>query len=50
MPLGVVKLDAGIRQSAERRLSQIRRDLENAGPHYPQQEVLATLTYWKIEL
>jgi hypothetical protein len=50
MPLGVVKLDVGIRQSAARRLAQIRSDLVNAGSHYPREEVRNALEYWNIEL
>jgi hypothetical protein len=44
------KLDRGIRESARRRLAAIRKDLENAGPNYPREEVRAALAYWKIEL
>jgi hypothetical protein len=50
LPLGIVKLDDGIRQSAARRLKQIRWDLENAGDHYPRAKVRGALEYWKIEL
>ena len=35
LPKGVAKLDDGIRESAQRRVTQIRKDLNNAGPHYP---------------
>jgi len=28
----------------------IRKDLRDAGPHYPRQKVLAALGYWKIEI
>lgn len=49
-PMGVVKLDEGIRESAQRRLDRIRYDLENAGPHYPRDEVRAALGYWKIAI
>ena len=28
----------------------IKRDLENAGPHYPRDEVRNILAYWYIEL
>jgi len=50
MPLGVVKLDVGIRESAARRLKQIRSDMANAGPHYPREEVQKAMAYWNIEL
>jgi hypothetical protein len=50
LPPGVVKLDAGIRQSASRRLERIRHDLENAGEHYPRDRVREALAYWKIKL
>lgn len=49
-PMGVVKLDSGIRQSATRRLDQIRHDLEKAGPHYPRDDVRAALSFWKIPI
>jgi hypothetical protein len=48
VPRGTVKLDAGIRQSAARRLAAIRSDLKNAGAHYPREKVLAAAEYWKI--
>jgi hypothetical protein len=50
LPKGVAKLDAGTRESARRRLAIIRRDLKDAGPHYPRDEVRAALAYWKIEI
>ncbi len=50
IPLGLVKLDAGIRQSAARRLAQIRADIEHAGSHYPREKVREALDYWKIVL
>lgn len=49
-PMGVVKLDSGIRDSAKRRLGQICHDLEKAGPHYPRDDVRAALSFWKIPL
>lgn len=49
MPPGVVKLDDAIQQSAVRRLERIRWDLENAGKHYPRDEVREALTCWNIE-
>ena len=50
LPLGVVPIDQGIRKSVSGRLTQIRRDLASAGPHYPRDEVKAALTYWHIEI
>lgn len=50
LPKGVVKLDDGIRESAARRLRQIRNDLENAGAHYPRDEVREALAYWNIKI
>ncbi|QOZ44778.1 hypothetical protein XH89_15815 [Bradyrhizobium sp. CCBAU 53340] len=50
LPKGVAKLDDGIRRSADRRLAAIRRDLKDAGPHYPRDEVRAALAFWNIEL
>jgi hypothetical protein len=48
IPLGTVKLDAGIQKSAARRLQQVRSDLESAGVHYPRAKVREALAYWKI--
>jgi hypothetical protein len=50
LPLGVTKIDTGIRASAARRLKCIRNDLKNAGEHYPRDEVRKALAYWKIEI
>lgn len=50
LPLHVIRLNDNIRQSAARRLEQIRSDLENAGPHYPRNEVREALVYWKIDV
>ncbi|WP_454649213.1 hypothetical protein [Bradyrhizobium liaoningense] len=47
--LGVTKLDAGIRESAARRLKNIRNDLKNAGDHYPREDVRKAQANWKIE-
>lgn len=49
-PRGIIKLDVGIQRSVARRLDQLRTDLSDAGPHYPREEVLATLAHWKIKL
>lgn len=49
-PLGVGRLDEGIRRSAERRLEQIRLDLANAGICYPRERVREALAYWKIAI
>jgi hypothetical protein len=50
LPKGLVKLDDGIKKSAARRLATIRKDLKEAGPHYPRETVCAALSYWKIEI
>lgn len=47
LPRGLVKLDATIQRHAERRVMQIRSDLANAGPHYPREEVLQAIDYWR---
>jgi len=47
-PTGTIELSPLIRESAEKRLSDIRRDLREAGPFYPQKQVLDALKYWKI--
>ena len=48
LPIGLVKLSPEIEQSARSRLAGIRHDLEKAGSHYPREEVLKVLAYWKI--
>ena len=50
MPLGVVALSPTIRESARKRLADIRHDLEHAGSFYPRDKVRAALAYWKIQL
>lgn len=50
LPLGVMKLNDGIRQSASRRLTQFGMDLRTAGIHYPRDRVREALAYWKIEI
>jgi hypothetical protein len=50
LPKGVAKLDDGIRESAQRRVTQIRKDLNNAGPHYPRDEVRKALAFWHIKI
>ncbi len=50
VPPGVVALDDGIRKDAARRLARIRKDLVDAGPHYPKEPVRQAMAYWKIEV
>jgi hypothetical protein len=49
-PPGVMQLDDRIRSDAKARLTRIRSDLDQAGPHYPKNEVHAVLAYWHIEI
>jgi hypothetical protein len=50
LPQGTVSISPTIRASAEKRLSEIRRDLHEAGPHYPREQVKTTLNYWNVAL
>lgn len=50
VPLGLVRLNGRIRQTAEKRLETIRRDMQNAGQYYPRQDIAAALAYWEIDL
>ena len=50
VPLGVVLLNDGIRFSAERRLEKIKRDLNDAGEHYPRDAVREALAHWKVSI
>ncbi len=47
-PLGTVPFSDSIKADADRRLSAIRRDLLEAGDHYPREQVRAALAYWRI--
>ena len=49
-PLGIAPFSWRIRNSADRRLTAIRKDLASAGPHYPREEVQEVLKYWNIKL
>ena len=49
-PLGLMELNDKIARDAKRRLDSIKRDLTNAGAHYPREQVKQTLDYWKIRL
>jgi hypothetical protein len=48
LPRETVALSQQIRDSAEKRLSEIRRDLREPGQYYPKKQVRAALKYWKI--
>jgi hypothetical protein len=48
-PCGIMNVSADIRTMASSRWQAIRRDLAEAGPRYPREDVLAVLTYWKLE-
>ncbi len=50
LPLGLVPLTPDIRASAEKRLADIRYDIEHAGSFYPRQEVRDAMVYWHIKL
>lgn len=49
-PMGVVDLTPEIEKQIVKRRMAIKGDLENAGSHYPRDEVLKVLAYWHIEL
>ncbi len=49
-PMGIIELSPTIRASANKRLADIRHDLEHAGPFYPRQEVRDAMAYWRIAL
>lgn len=48
LPLGLVQLTPKISKAAHARLNRIKKDLANAGRHYPVEAVRAALAYWKI--
>lgn len=47
-PAGTMAMTQSIARAIERRLAAIRYDLENAGPHYPREQVRNVLEYWKL--
>lgn len=47
---GVRDLTPDIRAAADRRLDALRRDLAQAGPYYPREEVRSALAYWRLDL
>jgi len=49
-PLGIVTFNSSIDRDASRRLDRIRFDLQNAGPHYPREQVIAVAAYWNMQL
>lgn len=50
VPPGTVPLNERIAADATRRLERIRRDLAQAGIHYPREQVRAALEHWKVRL
>ncbi|WP_051357843.1 hypothetical protein [Leisingera caerulea] len=48
-PPGIMQINADIRSSAQRRWNAIRRDLSQAGRHYPRNEVMEALNYWNLD-
>lgn len=49
-PLGIVTFSSSIGRDANRRLDRIRFDLQNAGPNYPREQVIAVAAYWNMQL
>lgn len=49
-PDGVMPINAEIRNSALKRWRNIQKDIESSGPHYPRDDVLKALDYWKIDI
>lgn len=47
-PLGTVELTPKIESQVNDRIATIKRDIANAGPHYPLSEVRDVLAYWQI--
>lgn len=47
---GVVRINDKIRSDARKRIETIKRDLKDAGPHYPRTQVQEALRYWGIAL
>jgi hypothetical protein len=47
-PPGIAKLNSAIERNAQNRLFRIRKDLKEAGPHYPRDEVRGVLARWNI--
>ena len=49
-PKGTIELTPAIRKTAEKRLADIRKQVSSPGAHYPIDDVLAVLAYWKISV
>ena len=49
-PNGTVDLTPEIERTIKKARLAIKRDIKNAGPHYPRDEVRKVLAYWRIEL
>jgi hypothetical protein len=49
-PIGTVELTSDIERVINERRLAIKRDLDNAGPYYPHDEVRKVLAYWRVEL
>lgn len=47
---GVVAINDKIRKAAHDRKTRIKRELAEAGPHYPREAVREALSYWRIAL
>lgn len=48
-PLGIIKINDDIYNTADRRWKAIQNGLGHAGPHYPYEEVRSVLAYWKLD-
>ncbi len=49
LPIGIMKINPDIQQSAHRRWSKIQNDLKNAGEYYPKNKVMDALEYWGLD-
>ncbi len=48
LPKGTMALNPGIKRSANRRWETIKKDIQNAGKHYPHDQVKIALDYWQL--
>ncbi len=50
LPIGVMPINADIRNSALRRWQKIQEDIESSGPFYPREDVRKAFAYWDFDL
>ena len=50
LPMGTIMFSNGIKKSADRRIANVRNEMESAGKHYPKNEVQEVLRFWEVTI